>query len=187
MNKQEAILRLKAESWEYDDNCFRTAHVIDLDVAQEIISQIHKPQKVKIPQFVAKWYEKHKEGLYETIIDLIRDDERALYRQANPPTISEDDRRFLDWFFREDSAFEILVNMHQFGYEVEQEKLYTVEIPDPNANGYSIVLGRKDGKVQIKQTLSTTWEMNCSNHLPESEIKQDFDWAWQWAKPVEVE
>lgn len=82
----------------------------------------------KVTQFVVDWYEKNKEGLYETIVDLIRDDERALYKQANPPTILEEDREFLEWFFREDCAFEILVNMHQFGYEVEKEKRYAVRI-----------------------------------------------------------
>lgn len=73
------------------------------------------------------------------------------------------------------------------GYEVEQEKLYTVEIPDPNADGYSIALGRKEGKVYIRQLVSPTWQMSCSNQLTEAEIKQDFDWAWQWAKPAEVQ
>lgn len=43
--------------------------------------------------------------------------------------------------------------------EVEKEKLYTVEIPNLN-----------DGEL-----------------LTESEIKRDFEWAWQWAKPVEEE
>ena len=61
------------------------------------------------------------------------------------------------------------------GYEVEQEKLYTVEIPDPNADGYSIALGRKEGKVYIRQLVSPTWQMSCSNQLTEAEIKQDFD------------
>lgn len=179
MNKQEAILRLKAESWEYDDNCFRTAHVIDLDVAQEIISQIHKPQKVKIPQFVADWIEENRRNFKRALLELVKECYEFVFDEYTDIHL---------WFLdKEIDSFTILVNAHQFGYEVEQEKLYTVEIPDPNANGYSIVLGRKDGKVQIKQTLSTTWEMNCSNHLTESEIKQDFDWAWQWAKPVEVE
>lgn len=73
------------------------------------------------------------------------------------------------------------------GYDVEQEKLYTVEIPDPNADGYSIALGRKEGKVYIRQFVSPTWQMSYSNQLTEAEIKQDFDWAWQWAKPAEVQ
>lgn len=71
--------------------------------------------------------------------------------------------------------------------EVEKEKLYTVEIPDPNVDEYNIVLGRKEGKVQIKQTLSATWRMNCSNQLNESEIRKDFEWAWQAGFAKEVE
>lgn len=83
--------------------------------------------KPEIPQFVADWYEENKEGLWETVIDLIRVDERLMYKHANPPKApSEEDKRFLEWLFREDDAFEILSDMHQFGYEVEKEKLYKV-------------------------------------------------------------
>lgn len=62
------------------------------------------------------------------------------------------------------------------GYTVEQEKLYTVEIPNPN--GVVVCLERLDrGKI----ALSTLGE----SKLTESEIKEDFYFLWQFAKEVE--
>ncbi|MCC9693201.1 DUF1642 domain-containing protein, partial [Streptococcus agalactiae] len=104
---------------------------VNLNKVLQILDQVDQPQP-EVPQFLADWYENNKEGIFETIIELIRIDEQLMYVQANPPIISEKDKRFLDWFLGEDCAFEIIVNMHQFGYEVEKEKLYTVEIPNPN-------------------------------------------------------
>lgn len=130
--------------------------------------------KVVVPKFVAEWYEENKEGLWETVIDLIRVDERLMYKHANPPKApNKEDKRFLEWLFREDDAFEILSDMHQFSYEVEQEKLYTVDLP----NGQPLVRG--------KNTLYFSQNLTAVNaHLTEREIRKDFDWAWQFAKEV---
>ncbi|EOI9075093.1 DUF1642 domain-containing protein [Streptococcus pyogenes] len=140
-----------------------------------IVRQIKLDQpKVVVPKFVADWYEENKEGLWETVIDLIRVDERLMYKHANPPKApNKEDKRFLEWLFREDDAFEILSDMHQFGYEVEQEKLYTVDLP----NGQPLVRG--------KNTLYFSQNLTAVNaHLTEREIRKDFDWAWQFAKEV---
>lgn len=137
-----------------------------------IVNQI-EPQKPVIPQFVAEWIEEAKEG------------ECSLCTAFG---LVDGDSRNFDWLFNGDkSNQETFARAWLDGYEIEQEQLYTVEIPDPNVDEYSIVLGRKEGKVQIKQTLSTTWQMNCSNQLTESEIKEDFEWAWDagFAKKVE--
>ena len=71
---------------------------------------------------------------------------------------------------------------------VEQEKLYTVEIPNPN-NEYSMnVLIRlpSSGKIALiaLHKPNTSYLKNKEYQLTESEIKQDFEWAWQWAKEV---
>lgn len=111
-----------------------------------------------VPKFVADWYEENKEGLWETVIDLIRVDERLMYKHANPPKApNKEDKRFLEWLFREDDAFEILSDMHQFGYEVEQEKLYTVDLP----NGQPLVRG--------KNTLYFSQNLTAVMHTSQSE------------------
>lgn len=130
--------------------------------------EAEKPNTVVIPQFVAEWLEDCK-GKKQSLYSALQDCDSVN-----------------NWLDIEGNE-ELFARAWLDGYEVEQEKLYTVEIPDPNADGYSIALGRKEGKVCIRQFVSQTWQMNCSNQLTEAEIKQDFDWAWQWAKPMEVQ
>ncbi|ALB17054.1 hypothetical protein AMD29_00725 [Streptococcus agalactiae] len=68
---------------------------------------------------------------------------------------------------------------------VQKEKLYTVEIPNPNSHNHSKIFLHKDnqtGKVFInKGNFNETTKIN---QLTEQEIRKDFDWAWQWAKEV---
>ncbi|MGO5579224.1 DUF1642 domain-containing protein [Streptococcus milleri] len=134
--------------------------------------EAEKSNKVVIPQFVA---------------DIIE-----YYKKKNAPIVDvftekNTDKKYAWWLATDFNAYDRVVRAWLDGYDVEQEKLYTVEIPDPNADGYSIALGRKEGKACIRQFVSPTWQTNCSNQLTEAEIKQDFDWAWQWAEPMEVQ
>lgn len=75
-------------------------------------------EKPVVPQYVADWYEKHKYNLESDIYYLIRcweDEERT--------------SDFYKWFDNsKNEAIKILVNMHQFGYEVEKETKYIVRI-----------------------------------------------------------
>ena len=83
------------------------------------LEQLDEPEKVKVPQFVADWYEENKD-----------DFEGNLYRCAlNIPSVFDGAKlnEFERWFLNASTKpFQILVNMHQFGYEVEKEKRYTV-------------------------------------------------------------
>lgn len=74
--------------------------------------------KPVVPQYVADWYEEHKDSLNESIWEYL---------------VNWDDGSWNDfkkWMFPCDSntAIQTLVNMHQFGYEVEKEPRYTVRI-----------------------------------------------------------
>ena len=103
MNKQEAILKLEDESWEYE-NYFRTIHAVELDEVRKIISQIDEPQKVVLPEFVGEWIGyKKAEGytLYGTLMEA----------EANP-IIKE-------WVFK--SRQEVLALAWIFGYDIEKE------------------------------------------------------------------
>lgn len=77
--------------------------------------------KVKVPQFVADWYEENKDVF-----------EANLYRCAyNIPSVFDGAKlnEFERWFLTAGTKpFQTLVNMHQFGYEVEKEKQYFVKI-----------------------------------------------------------
>lgn len=82
-------------------------------------------EKVTVPQFVADWYEEHKD-----------DFEIALFRCIDhiPSVYDEGDlNEFEEWIIDgETKPFQTLVNMHQFGYEVEEEKRYTVKMRTTN-------------------------------------------------------
>nr|DAP03231.1 MAG TPA: Protein of unknown function (DUF1642) [Caudoviricetes sp.] len=86
-----------------------------------VSGMLKKFEKVVIPQFVADWYEEHKD-----------DFEIALFRCIDhiPSVYDEGDlNEFEEWIIDgETKPFQTLVNMHQFGYEVEKEKQYLVKI-----------------------------------------------------------
>ena len=77
--------------------------------------------QVKVPQFVADWYEENKD-----------DFEGNLFRCVYNITSIFDGAKlneFEKWFLiASTKSFQTLVNMHQFGYEVEKEKRYFVKI-----------------------------------------------------------
>lgn len=87
--------------------------------------------KVKIPQFVADWYEENKDGF-----------EGNLYRCAyNIPSVFDGAKlnEFERWFLTAGTKpFQTLVNMHQFGYEVEEEKRYLVGIKGVSDNSFRL-------------------------------------------------
>lgn len=78
-------------------------------------------EKPVVPQYVADWYEKHKEEFEINLVQFI-----YIASDTYP-----DDKlgEFENWLIADDSdTLTTLVNMHQFGYEVEKEPRYTVEI-----------------------------------------------------------
>ncbi|HEN8903927.1 TPA: DUF1642 domain-containing protein [Streptococcus agalactiae] len=133
--------------------------------------------KPKVPQFVADWYEKHKDSLEYCIWEYITEWDNQ----------EKDD--FFDFMnYSTFKPIQTLVNMHQFGYTVEKEKLYTVEIPNPNERQLSFVLMRQlSGNVSIKVMHRDNLDLLKTDNdlqLTESEIRKDFDWAWQFREEV---
>ena len=99
-------------------------HIYSYQGAKNLIREyekLNKPEKVKVPQFVADWYEENKEdfegNLSRYIINI-----SSIFDGAK---LNEFDRWFLN---ASTKPFQTLVNMHQFGYEVEKEKRYIVKI-----------------------------------------------------------
>ena len=173
MNKQEAIERIKN---------IDTLHINDMVAGQQvdmvmknqvlgIISLIDEPQKVVVPKFVAEWIERRK--LF------------TLYHVLN--TIEEEKKyeNFYKWFSNDvQKNTELLASAWLYGYTVEKEKLYTVEIPNPNSNAHTILRKTEKGIVLVTMA-NARWNGWEESKLTESEIKQDFEWAWQFAKEVE--
>ena len=86
--------------------------------ADKIRQELNKPV---VPQFVADWYEENKDVF-----------EGNLYRFVYNLTLIFDGAKFNEferWFLTAGTKpFQTLVNMHQFGYEVEKEKRYRVKV-----------------------------------------------------------
>ena len=181
MNKREAIEELKEKRLFFEDDYFGVMTVIELDDAQKIISQIEEPQKVTIPKFVAEWigYCKFKGFTLLGALDPVSELGVGLVT-----SLTEELRKGKDWAQRNQETF---TRAWLDGYEIEQEKLYTVEIPDPHSRYDYRYLSRNHKGIFLNASCDRSWKTLPDNQLTESEIKQDFEWAWDagFAKPVE--
>ncbi|HEL2403061.1 TPA: DUF1642 domain-containing protein [Streptococcus suis] len=166
MNKQE--FEKQAEALYTDVRSF-------LDNTFELIDKIHEPQTVVLPKEVAEWIEELKKS---------RSNLAWVWEvYPNEPKIK-------NWL---ESNTEKFMMAWLFGFEIEQEKLYTVEIPDPNRPDIATFLYKENGKVFIGTDIfldevpNYKWKNEPENQLTESEIKQDFEWAWDAGFAKEVE
>lgn len=113
MNKQELIEQIKGLK-----NLFgNKVEYIEIDTVIELASKLDEPQKPAVPQFVADWYEKYKNDFEFAVFNYLYMFDR------------QDESDFKRWFKdKRTETFQILVNMHQFGYTVEKEKRYTIRL-----------------------------------------------------------
>ena len=98
------------------------------------LKQLDESQPVKVTQVVADWYEEHKDEFEYNVWDWL----------SSKSESGKIDSKFAFWLNDVDNTpIQTLVNMHQFGYEVDEEKRYLVKIkasgqyimnnPDENA------------------------------------------------------
>lgn len=113
MNKQELIERIEGLK-----NIFgNKSEYVKIDTVIELISELDEPQKVKVPPAVSVWYQINKDNL----------DKNIAYLCLNNWGEFINDKTLFNWMSNTDNFIQILVNMHQFGYEVEEEKRYRVK------------------------------------------------------------
>ena len=102
MNKDEAVRELSKVAG------------ISVAYAEDLYDSFF-PKPV-VPQYVADWYEEHKENidyeLWEYLVDWV----------------NQKPSDFKEWLNTNYEASQTLVNMHQFGYEVESEKEYVIKL-----------------------------------------------------------
>lgn len=80
---------------------------------------------------------------------------------------------------------ETFINAFLHGYTIEKEKLYTVEIPNPNSCGGKLVLYKQQSTGNlILDMLNSNINKPKYLWLTEKEIRKDFDWAWRFAEEV---
>ena len=121
---------------------------------------MNKPEKPVVPQFVADWYEEHKDNFEYSV--------QCLCVQGCKPV-----RQIGTWFDNDDNKpIVTLVKMKLFGYEVEKEKLYFASFRDTNQ-----YLGWNEQRGE--------WFMSCSPFM--SGVKQTQE-TWEgvgiWNNPA---
>lgn len=128
-------------------------------------------EKPVVPQCVADWYEENKDefeiNLFQCIGELVECYDK------------DSSSKFEDWLMDDDTeALTILVNMHQFGYEVgeEEEPRYTVRIK--GIGGYSKYLNRDTKTQQWLFALKTELERFRARHTRKELEDADFGWVF---------
>ena len=116
MNIKEAVKFIE-QMGEYE-------HFVDEPISKKavlnIVRQIDETQKPVVPQFVADWYEENKDDFETKLFRFIE--------SLSEPCEEDDLIEFIEWLIDDNTkTIQTLVNMHQFGYEVEKEKRYLVK------------------------------------------------------------
>lgn len=185
MNKQEVIEEIKKlEGLTILDKTINfDSKMIPREKVLNIVKQLDEPEKTVVPKFVAEWIKSHKESFSDaSAIDmydnLTLDNRNGYYHEV--------------WLWVIAHHYDFIKAWHE-GYTVEKEKLYTVEIPNPKSKYCKTYLGRnKYDEVELFNwngytsiDFADNWKQEDNAHLTESEIKEDFGWAWQFAEEVE--
>ena len=178
MNKQEAIEKIKNIDT-LNINDIIAGQQVDMVIKNQVIdliSQIEEQQKPVIPKFVAEWIDDSRE--YSFDFDEWLDYENQplkVYNWLNPENKRQAELNVL-------ALITLIVNGAN-AVEIEQEKLYTVEIPNPNSAGGKLVLFKQQSTGRlILDILNPNINKPKYLHLTKSEIKKDFEWLWQFAK-----
>ena len=162
MNKQEAMDVI--ESISYYEKVNRTP-------LEDLVNKIYDDLKPVVPKFVAEWIEELKKSHSNL----------AWVWQVYP-----NEPKIKKWL---DSNTEKFMRAWLDGYEVEKEKKYTVEIPNPvltdNSDSVTVLMKLYSGVVLTDVVDYIGREQELVYQLTESEIKQDFDFLWQFAKEVD--
>ena len=198
MNKQEVISKLKSAIPKNNIDDYQRGEAAGLNFALLLLAELDEPvrppepkplepEKPVVPQFVADWVDNSREYSF---------DFGGWFYYENQPS------KVYDWLNPENkrqaelntlALVTLIVNGHN-AVDIKQEKLYTVEIPNPNGGGYSknYLAKNKNGKVELftwsgytSIEFADNWKQEENAQLTESEIKKDFDWAWQFAEEVE--
>ena len=160
MNKQEVISKLKSAIPKNNIDDYQRGEAAGLNFALLLLAELDEPEKPVVPQFVADWYEEHKDDFEHSI--------QRLCVQGCEPV-----RQIDIWFDNDDNKpIETLVMMHKFGYEVEKEKLYLASFRD---TGQYLGWNEKLGE----------WFMSCSPFTSGVEQTQE---TWEgvgiWNNPA---
>lgn len=194
MKKQEVIEKIeKLEGLTILDKAINfDSEMIPKNKTLSIVNQIDEPEKAVLSEAEAEWLEGLKEahsGLSKTQLAyfITRQGWGYLFEYKEK---FEGTKRVLNLELYPNKVYpkdlkERLLNAVLYGYEVEKEKLYTVELPNSNNLDYLMLQKDRRGKISVAWYCTDSWREDERVRLTEAEIKKDYDWAWQFAKEVE--
>lgn len=179
MNKQELIEKLTSNR----DKCFEEAkkyaglswdpQILDAKalVYMQVINwveQLDEQPKVTVPQFVADWIKECKRNA--TLTDCLK----GKYEISIGRKLASED--FQNWVVDNEND-ELTAKAWMFGYEVEKEPLYQIELPGTSWGAYLTKADNGDLVIFQNTTSGSTFT--------ESEIKAIDERYWAFAVPVE--
>lgn len=111
----------------------------------------------EVPQYVADWYEDNKGNLDYNLWNYIIDWEDT-----------EEDS-FKRWVNSSKDAFQTIINMHQYGYEIKEEKKYLVKLiqggqylhTDHSGETYFIAFSQSNYTKNKLEELNLEWVFDC--------------------------
>ena len=168
MNKQELIGK-----YEYlNHDCFRR---VDTSEVLKDLKQLDEPQKLKIPQFVADWIEECSKNLLGF----------NLKSAMNVNTIlhySDDGHKVIDWI-KVDSNQEKFARAWLDGYEVEEEKRYSVKIKSTKCSTISLVFSES---TDVWLFSATIYQGLRFKHTRKQLEEANFGWVFD-CEGIEIE
>lgn len=134
----------------------------------EVIKQLDVQAKETVPKFVADWIKQCKENA--ALADCLN----GYYQISNGQVIESED--FQNWVADNEND-ELAAKAWMFGYEVEKEPLYQIELPGTSWGAY--LTKAENGDLVIFQNTTS------GSTFTESEIKAIDERYWAFAVPVE--
>lgn len=133
-------------------------------------------EKPVVPQYVADWYDEIKDNFGYDLVEAIN----SIPVPVDGVELSD----FEKWILDNDDALTTLVNMHQFGYEVEKEPRYTVRVK--GIGGYSKYLNRDTKTQKWLFASKTELERFRANHTRKELEQANFGWVFD-CEGIEIE
>ena len=118
---KEAVSELNSvvAEFEADGMCYMNS-AVSMTQVYHLIDQLDEPEKVIIPEFVAEWYEENKKDLEYAIYEISNRVSARDYVELNEMEVWFDDNL--------NKPTETLIKMKLFGYDIEKDKLYRVDM-----------------------------------------------------------
>lgn len=135
---------------------------------EEVVTDLNKSKPV-VPPCIDRWIQGCKYNGFDLLeamtMSFDMPEETGRWINDNPETFSK------AWLY---------------DYEVEKEKLYTVELPIHNGPfGFHYVLSKnKEGEIVPGSFYKNNWRKYDCCQLTEAEIKKEHEWAWKYSEEV---